>query len=142
MELTYIKDAAQPVSDAGDDYIQYGYNRASNRTYRYDGRTTKTASGVTRHSYYSNLWKPLKERIDASTDAERQHLWGARPNYRDELILRDRKTDALPVLDERLYCAMDCFSPSAVFDKLGVVQERYLVVLAFGASWRQIFVRE
>ncbi|MEM1296277.1 MAG: hypothetical protein AAGH89_12995 [Verrucomicrobiota bacterium] len=59
MELTYIKDAAQPVGDAGDDYIgfdrfgrtadmnwrktsdsseldhiQYGYNRASNRTWR------------------------------------------------------------------------------------------------------------
>ena len=50
---------------------------------------------------------------------------GARPNHRDELVLRDRKIGALPVLDERLYCAMDYFSPTAVFDKLGVVQERY-----------------
>ncbi len=96
--------------------------------YQYDGlyrRSTKTVSGVTRHCYYSNRWKPLEERTGASTDAERQYLWGVRPNHRDELILRDRKTGALPVFDERLYCAMDYFSPTAVFDKLGVVHERY-----------------
>ncbi len=119
--LTLTWDAWNRIVEVEDEATEVG-------AYQYDGlyrRTTKTVSSVTRHHYYSNRWKPLEERIDASTDAERQYLWGARPNHRDELILRDRKTGALPVLDERLYCAMDYFSPTAVFDKMGVVLERY-----------------
>ncbi|MEM1296276.1 MAG: RHS repeat-associated core domain-containing protein, partial [Verrucomicrobiota bacterium] len=96
--------------------------------YQYDGlyrRTTRTVSGVIHHCYFSNRWKLLEERLDASTSAERQYLWGARPEHRDELILRDRDTDNSGTLDERLYCAMDFFSPTAMFDTSGVVQERY-----------------
>ncbi len=114
--------------DAWNRIVKLEDGGAEVGAYEYDGlyrRTTKTVSGVTRHAYYSNRWKPLEERLDASTDAERQYFWGARPNHRDELILRDRKTGAPPILDERLYCAMDYFNPTAVFDKLGVVQERY-----------------
>ena len=50
--------------------------------YQYDGlyrRTTKSVSGVTRHTYYSDRWKFLEERLDAATDAERQYLWERGP---------------------------------------------------------------
>ena len=119
--LTITWDAWNRIVKVEDGATEVG-------AYQYDGlyrRTTKTVSGVIHHTYYSNRWKSLEERIDTSTDAERQYLWGARPLHRDELILRDRKTGAPPVLDERLYCTMDYFNPTAAFDKLGVVQERY-----------------
>ncbi len=78
MELTYIKDVAQPVGDAGDNYIgfdrfgrtvdmnwrktiggdeldhiQYGYNRASNRTWR---KNLATASGQDEAYQYDGLY--------------------------------------------------------------------------------------
>ncbi len=86
--LTITWDAWNRIVKVEDGGAEVG-------AYEYDGlyrRTTKTVSGVTRHAYYSNRWKPLEQRLDTSTDAERQYLWGVRPNHRDELILRDRKT--------------------------------------------------
>ncbi|MCB1235834.1 MAG: RHS repeat-associated core domain-containing protein, partial [Verrucomicrobiae bacterium] len=52
-------------------------------------------------------------------------VWGARPGHRDELILRDRDTDGNGTLDERLYCLMDYYNPTAVLNSAGEVRERY-----------------
>src|SRR5690606_13811630 len=60
-----------------------------------------------------------------------QHVWGARPGHRDELILRDRATAAGTSsgsdepLDERLWCLMDYYDPTAIVDNEGAVVERY-----------------
>jgi len=74
---------------------------------------------------YNDQWKCVEEREGTSTDASRQYVWGARPNHRDELILRDRDTDGNGTLDERLYCLMDYFDPTAMVDTSGSVVERY-----------------
>ena len=42
----------------------------------------------TRHFYYSDQWQVIEERVDSSTDPERQFAWGIR--YVDDLVLRDR----------------------------------------------------
>ena len=63
--------------------------------------------------------------IVTSGEAEIQYVWGARPNHRDELILRDRDTSGNGVLDERLYCLMDYYDPTSIVDTNGDVVERY-----------------
>ncbi|MCP5540166.1 MAG: hypothetical protein H7A52_08510 [Akkermansiaceae bacterium] len=60
-----------------------------------------------------------------STGVRAQYLWGVRPGHRDELILRDRDTDGNGTLDERLYCLMDYYNPTAVLNSAGEVRERY-----------------
>ena len=68
--------------------------------YQYDGQNRRTikktyVSGSldeTRHLYYSSQWQVLEERVDSSTDAERQFIWGLR--YIDDLILRDRDAES------------------------------------------------
>jgi RHS repeat-associated protein len=73
----------------------------------------------------------LEERLGSSTYAERQFVWGLR--YVDDLVFRDRDTDADHTLDERLYALHDYFHPTAVADTSGTVQERYGYD-AYGAS--------
>jgi len=100
----------------------------------YDGltrRITKESSGTVTHTYWSDRWKPVEERIDTATTAARSYLWGERPGHRDELILRDRDTDGNGSLDERLYATMDYFNGTAILNTSGVVQERY-AYSAFG----------
>ena len=97
-------------------------------SYAYDGttrRTTKTVGDLVTNSYYNDNWKALEERLDGSTDAHQQNLWGARPHHRDELVRRDRDADETGPLEEKLYCLMDYFDPIAVTDTEGAVQERY-----------------
>jgi RHS repeat-associated protein len=77
------------------------------------------------HTYWSDRWKPLEERIGSSTTASRSYLWGERPGHRDELVLRDRDTDGNGSLVERLYATMDYFNGTAILNTSGVVQERY-----------------
>jgi RHS repeat-associated protein len=96
-------------------------------TYHYDGlnrRITKTIGSNTRHYYYTDKWQIIEERLNTSTSAERQFVWGLR--YTDDLVLRDRGS-------ERLYAIQDYFQPTAVMDVSGVVQERYGYE-AFGTS--------
>jgi|GEM_PF-2334687 len=103
-------------------------------TYTYDGltrRITKAVGGTTTHCYWSDQWKQLEEREGSATDPVRQYVWGARPGHRDELILRDRDTDASGTLDERLYATMDYFNGTAILDASGNVVERY-AYSAFG----------
>ncbi|MCA9456856.1 MAG: hypothetical protein KC587_09345, partial [Nitrospira sp.] len=142
-------NALQMPPDKTGDWSKYyqltwdGWNRlvkvsdqiaATVATYAYDGntrRTTSTKDGTTTHYYYNDLWRPVEEREDAATTAHQQYVWGARPGHRDELVLRDRDTDGNGTLDQRLYCLMDYFNPTAVIDTAGNVQERYRYT-AFG----------
>lgn len=95
--------------------------------YQYDGlnrRTAKTIASETRHAYFSDRWQVLEERVDSSTDPERQFLWGER--YVDDLVRRDRDTTGNGTLDERLYALQDAlFNVVAVTDDTGDVKERF-----------------
>ena len=93
-------------------------------------RTVGTEDPV--HTYWSDQWKPLEERVGADTDPERQYVWGARPGHRDVLILRDRDRTGDGTLDERLYATMDYFNATGALDADGDVVERY-AYSAFGA---------
>jgi RHS repeat-associated protein len=95
--------------------------------YVYDGqnrRTTKTIGTTTRHYYYSSAWQILEERLNTTTTADRQFVWGLMAL--DNLILRDRGS-------ERFYSLQDVFSCIAIVDTSGTVQERY-GYNAFGLS--------
>jgi len=109
VEATY--DAWNRLATTSDFLISTGPRVM---TYRYDGvnrrvsaRTQWIEAGtsVTRHSYYNSGWQLLEERVDSSTNADRQFVWGLR--YIDDLILRDRDTDANGSLNERLYALQD-----------------------------------
>ena len=112
--------------------------------YAYDGlfrRTTKVVGTETRSFYYNDLWKCVEER-SAGGDVGMQYVWGARPNHRDELILRDRDTSGDGVLDERLYCLMDYYDPTSIVDTNGDVVERYRfsafgIRTVFSATWTE-----
>jgi YD repeat-containing protein len=101
------------VHDAWDRLVEVkdGANTVAN--YEYDGfsgrivKETYTAGSLseTRHYYVSSAWRVLEERVGSSTSPDRQYLWGRR--YVDELIFRDRDTDANGTLDERLYALQD-----------------------------------
>jgi RHS repeat-associated protein len=96
-------------------------------TYAYDGlnrRTKKVTGSTTRHYYYSDRWQILEERVNTSTSADRQFVWGLR--YIDDLVLRERGS-------ERLYVIQDYFQPTAVMNASGTVLERYGYT-AFGTS--------
>lgn len=95
-------------------------------TYAYDGKTRRVTKETdsTRHYYYSDQWQIMEERVDSSTTADRQFVWGQR--YIDDLVLRDRG-------DERLYVLGDYFNPTAVADPSETVLERY-GYNAFGLS--------
>lgn len=97
----------------------------------YDGRNFRVvnkeyASGTlsaTRHLYYTDSWQAIGERVNTSTTPDRQHVWGIR--YIDDLVLRDRDTNADGTLDERLYHLPDAnWNVTAVVDAAGSVQER------------------
>jgi RHS repeat-associated protein len=116
--------------DAWSRIVQISQNDSVIGSYTYDGlsrRFTRTAAGVTVHSYYSDAWRPLEERLDTQTTAAAQYFWGAR--HRDDLVRRDRATTSGGSLDETRYVLMDYFSPAAITDQSGMVTERY----AFGA---------
>jgi len=124
-----------PVWDAWNRLVEVKTeNGATVQKNTYDGlsrRITKESGGTVVHTYWSDRWKPLEERVDSATAAARQYLWGVRPGHRDELILRDRDTDGDGTLDERLYATMDYFNGTSILDTSGTVVERYAYA-AFG----------
>ncbi|MCB1077381.1 MAG: RHS repeat-associated core domain-containing protein, partial [Verrucomicrobiae bacterium] len=63
--------------------------------------------------------------LTSPDQVEVQYVWGARPQHRDELVLRDRDSNGDGSLDERLYCLMDYFNPTSAIDTSGNVVERY-----------------
>jgi RHS repeat-associated protein len=126
--FTLVWDAWNRLVEVKDE------NGATVQKNAYDGlsrRITKEAGGTVTHTYWSDRWKPLEERIGSATTAARSYLWGERPGHRDEMVLRDRDTDGNGTLDERLYATMDYFNGSAVLNTSGTVLERY-AYSAFG----------
>jgi RHS repeat-associated protein len=125
----------QPVWDAWNRLVEVKDETGSSlQKNAYDGlsrRITKESGSTVTHTYWSDRWKPLEERIGSATGAARSYLWGERPGHRDELVLRDRDTDGNGTLDERLYATMDYFNGTAVLNTSGSVQERY-AYSAFG----------
>ena len=110
--------------------------------YEFDGRNFRTVKKTytggqlseTRHFYYNSSWQVLEERVGESPSfvgANRQYVWGDR--YIDDLILRERDTNADGTLDERLHVMQDAnWNVVAVANTGGDVQERY-VYTAYGA---------
>jgi RHS repeat-associated protein len=118
------------VKEGGDFVAEYSYDAAKRRTIQ------KTySSGVlseTRHSYYSRKWRGVEDRVDNSTSAERQFVWGQR--YTDEIILRDRDTNCDGMPDERLYGLQDAnWNLVSITDISGTPEERYSYT-SYGAS--------
>jgi RHS repeat-associated protein len=101
-------------------------------TLSYDGRNYRVKTGrynssgtliKTIHHYFTDAWQCVEQRVDSSSDAERQHVWGLR--YIDDLVLRDRDTTGNGTLDERLYAMPDAnWNVTGVVNTSGVVQER------------------
>jgi hypothetical protein len=91
-ELTYIQGATTLAGytwyDAWNRLVELS-DTATQETVAhcaYDGRNFRTVKAVytagtlqeTRHAYYSAQWQLLEERVDASTAADRQFVWGLR----------------------------------------------------------------
>ena len=80
------------LEDGSGTVAQYEYDGAKRRTVK------KSYSGgvlsETRHFFYTepSRWQVVEERVDSETDPDRQFVWGQR--YIDDLVLRDRDTDA------------------------------------------------
>jgi RHS repeat-associated protein len=122
------------VWDAWSRIVQLSQNGSVLGYYTYDGltrRMTRAVSGVTWHTYYSDIWRPLEERQDTQTTAAAQYLWGTR--HRDDLVRRDRATTSGGLLNETRYVLMDYFSPAAITNQTGAVTERY-TFSAFGVE--------
>lgn len=139
-KLTTIPKPAAPTQAFTATYV--AWNRlvrlAEGQTtvaqYEYDGAKRRTVTKTyvsgqldeTRHFYYTDpsCWQVVEERVGSSTTAERQFVWGLR--YIDDLILRDRDTNADETLDERLYGMQDAnWNVTSVASEVGTVQERY-----------------
>ena len=112
--------------DGANTVAEYRYDAAKRRIVK----KTYTAGelGETRHFYYTepSKWQVIEERIDASTDPDRQFVWGQR--YIDDLVLRDRDTSDPKngTLDERLYSLQDAnWNVTSIANTTGTIQERY-----------------
>ena len=120
-------DRLVEVRDAEDTPIaSYQYDAQTRRTVETTGAGEST---VARHFYYNDQWRSVEERLDASTEPERQQVW--QPSDRYELLLRDRSTGNDGEVDERLYPMKDQLDPVALCDATGTVVERY-AYSAFG----------
>ncbi len=135
--MTTIPKPADPtqgftaVYDAWNRLVKLSDSSGTVQENQYDGRNFRVvrkdySGGVlteTRHFYYTSSWQVLEERVDSSTNPNRQFVWGLR--YIDDLVLRDRDTSGDGVLDERLYTLRDGnWNVTSVTDASGDVQER------------------
>ncbi|OAI41012.1 hypothetical protein AYO40_00600 [Planctomycetaceae bacterium SCGC AG-212-D15] len=117
------------VWDAWNRMVTLTASGTSVGAYQYDGlrrRTVKQTFGpsTTRDFFYSAGWQYLEERVNASSNAQRQFVWGLQ--YIDDLVLRDRDTTGGGVLNERLFGMQDPnWNVTAVCDPTGTVPERY-----------------
>ena len=109
-------------------------------TFGYDARNHRITKGVylsgsldhTRHYYHTEQNQVIEERIDSSTDPDRQYTWGNQ--YVDDLVVRTRDTDSNGSLDETVYALHDAnWSVTALGDTSGAILER-LRYDSFGRS--------
>jgi RHS repeat-associated protein len=125
------------VWDAWSRIVEVKQGESTVGKYTYDGltrRITRETGGELIHTYYSDTWRPLEDRVTSSNSpgtptVKTHYLWGAR--YRDDLVRRDRATTTSGTLNEKRYVLMDYFSPAAITDEEGEVTERY-AFSAFG----------
>ncbi|MBX3435766.1 MAG: hypothetical protein KF847_20805 [Pirellulales bacterium] len=112
------------LADGSDTVSEYSYDGAQRRIVQLS-YVAGTLS-ETRHLYYTDpsQWQVIEERLGASTDADRQFVWGLR--YVDDCLLRDRDSDSNGSLDERLYALQDAnWNVTGLVDPDGDVQERF-----------------
>ncbi|MBX3440782.1 MAG: RHS repeat protein [Planctomyces sp.] len=112
------------LADGSDTVSEYAYDGAKRRIVQLS-YVAGTLS-ETRYLYYTDpsQWQVVEERLGASTDAERQFVWGLR--YVDDCLLRDRDSDANGSLDERLYALQDGnWNVTGLVDPDGDVLERF-----------------
>ena len=112
--------------------IEEGANKVAEC--EYDGAKRRLVKKVyaagtldeTRHFFYTepSKWQVVEERVDSSSDAERQFVWGLR--YVDDIVERARDTNADASMDERLYGMQDAnWNVTTLTNPDGEVQERY-----------------
>ena len=74
--------------------------------------------------YCADVRQTIEDRLDSSTNADRQFVWGLR--YIDDLIVRDRDTTSNGTLDERIYSLQDAnWNIVAICDESATALERY-----------------
>ena len=138
--MTTIPQPADPTGsytatyDAWNRLVKIVEGANTVAEYAYDGAKRRVilksySSGIlseTRHLYYTqpSKWQIIEERIDGSSDPNRQYIWGLR--YIDDLVLRDRDTTSNGTLNERLYSLQDAnWNVTSLVNTSGVVQERF-----------------
>lgn len=110
------------IKDGTDIVTSYEYDAMNRRIVKksYDGGSLSE----TRFVFHSKSWQVLEERVGASSNAERQFIWGK--GYVDQLVLRDRDSDGSGTLGERLYSLQDgSWNVTALVDSAGLVKERF-----------------
>jgi RHS repeat-associated protein len=126
--------------DAWNRLVKVANGQTTIAEYQYDGQNFRTVKltytsgqlSETRHFYYNDGWQCLEERATTQNPAPSpetltptcQYVWGDR--YVDDLVLRDRDSDANGTLDERLYAMQDPnWNVIAIADTGGDVQRRF-----------------
>ncbi|HLA85370.1 MAG TPA: RHS repeat-associated core domain-containing protein, partial [Thermoguttaceae bacterium] len=124
------------VYDAWNRLVRLQSGQDPEAEYEYDGLNQLIVNKAygsgqvseTRHYYYNDRWQCLEERLESdgtiSSYADIRYVWGLR--YVDELVLRQRDTDADGTLDETLYALQDAnFNVVALAEPDGDVVERF-----------------
>ena len=114
--LVLVKDGLSKV----ESYRYDGINRRIEaKEYGTRGKLVKTTVFL-----LSSSAQVLEERVDGSSDADQQLVWGL--GYVDHLVCRDRDTNGDGTLDERLYSLPDLrYCVMALADDSGTVVERF-----------------
>lgn len=89
------------------------------------GSSSSSSSGSSESPYESSLSSVSSSSSSVTNPEKIQYVWGARPDHRDELVLRDRDTTGNGTPNERLYCLMDYYNPISMINTSGNVVERY-----------------
>jgi len=119
--------------DAWNRLVKIRDDNGTVREYQYDAirRQISTieyeddsATGVN-HVYFTAMWQVLEERSGTTLDAKCHHLWGLR--HIDDILLRDRVTEAESTLNERLYAANDAnWNVTTTYTDQASVVHRYV----------------
>ena len=103
---------------------EYQYDAAKRRVIQKS--YTNGILSETRHLYYTDpsRWQVIEERLNSTTFAGQQCVWG--PRYLDDLVLRDIDTNSNATLFMRHYSHQDAnWNVVAIANSEGTVQERY-----------------